>query len=296
MKTDKRLFDIAANEMLLIRKIRRILFNWHIDASVKDGFIGEYLCNLQDIAQTLLFKSMNMTEQMLSIQHVCPQDARTVLAMANDKVAISMGNVEWYMMNGESFDTLWEALHNLKAEAIEEIDAVLMYSTGTIKTLMTCDITHRSVREISDYDLYQKIVSTAILHNKIEKALGEEGISLTYEKGTFGQHAIIVERFLTECLVRVLQLHPETFVDEETWISPHKFTVYYPDEDRDNDTDVSTLDEDIDKLVMFMDTEGVPEKIWDAFINRDKYAVMWLRQNTTAHIGPVEEEEINGEA
>ncbi len=294
MRIDKNLFDIAAQEMTHIRNMRRTLFNWRIDISTNDGFVGEYLCNLQELAQVFLFKSMNMTEHKLSIQPANPEGPTTLFAMANDKIAISMGNVEWYMMNGKDWNLLWSALHDINADAIAEVDADLMYITGSIKNLMLSEIKYRSSRDITDEELYKKAIRTIVLHNHVEKTLHDAGLSFTLEKGVFGEHSVFVERFLTECLIRILRLHPESFVDETTWVSPCKFTVYYPDEDRDNVVDVSTLDEDIDKLLSFLDIEGVPEKVWDAFINRDKYAVQWLREKTLIHIGPVEEDTDNG--
>lgn len=294
MRIGKDLFDIAAQEMTYIRNIRRTLFNWRMDVSTDDGFVGEYLCKLQELAQVFLFKSMNMTEHRLSLQPINPEGPTTLYAMANDKVAISKGNVEWYMMNGKDWDLLWRALHDMNADAIAEVDSDLMYITGSIKNLMLSKIKHRSPRDIPDEELYKNIVTAITLHNRIHETLKDAGISFIYEQGVFGEHCIFAERFLTECLVRVLRLHPETFVDETTWVSPCKFTVYYPDEDRDNAVDVSTLDEDIDKLTTFLDVAGVPGKVWDAFINRDKYAVQWLQEKTLIHIGPVEEDEDNG--
>ena len=44
MRIGKDLFDIAAQEMTYIRNIRRTLFNWKMDVSTDDEFVGEYLC------------------------------------------------------------------------------------------------------------------------------------------------------------------------------------------------------------------------------------------------------------
>ena len=140
MRTGKDLFDIAAQEMTYIRNIRRTLFSWKMDVSTDDGFVGEYLCRLQELAQVFLFKSMNMTEHRLSLQPINPEGPTTLYAMANDKVAISKGNVEWYMMNGKDWDLLWRALHDMNADAIAEVDSDLMYITGSIKNLMLSEI------------------------------------------------------------------------------------------------------------------------------------------------------------
>ena len=288
MHNPKHVYDIAAEEIKQLQDIRCTLHKWNIGYSATDGFIGQYLRTLHELAKTFLFKSLNMTYNFVTLNPNNTSGYRTVLAMVGSNVAISMGNVEWFIMNGKDFETLWKALHDLDAEAIEEIDKGLLYETGNITNFPIKQIVSLASRELSEKDLYAQVVDAIALHQKITNELQEAGLLIDYEHGAFGRHHIFVEKFFTACLLTLLHLKECQCVDETTWASPITFTVYYP-VDENLPIDISTLDEDFDKLKDAISDAEVARNIWVAYVETDASAVEWLNTNTKAHVGPAKE-------
>lgn len=287
MKRLKEQFDMAAKELLLIQDMRQALYRWNINLSSNDQFLGQYLSNLHDLAKELMFRSLNMSHNFVTFEQ-SETGPRTILAMIGNDTALSMGNVEWCLTYYRDYETLWKALYEHDEEAIASIDSKMMFPAGNITNFPKDKIVSLQSRALTDKEIFDKVVETVILNHRIDRELLGSGLSLNFEHGTFGKHCIAVEHFLTECLLMVLHLHGERHVDETTWSFPVHFTVFYPD-NTDSPVDISTLDEDFAKLRDDFDNPEVPEKMWNAYTNFDVEAIQWLKDNTKAKIGPVEE-------
>ena len=289
MKLSKERFDIAAKELLLIQDVRQAMYRWHISLSTNDNFIGAYLSNLQDLAQELMFRSLNMSHNFITFDST-ETGMRTVLAMIGNNTAISMGNVQWCMSCYRDFEKLWKALAEHDAEAITDIDKDMMYPAGNITNFPKDKIATMQSRALTDREIFDKIVQTVTLGLRIDKEMVDSGLAFNFEHGAFGKHCINVENFLMECLLMVLHLHGEKCVDNTTWSFPVHFTVFYPDEEN-TEIDVSTLDEDLAKLKDHLNNAETADKVWNAYVNFDAEAVKWLNEHTNAHVGPAEEDD-----